>query len=124
MDRFDLIALLLATLGALSASVLFLMGLWRTVRTYKEKIRAVFRRFFAPKHPLALGRAILNPVLRGSSHAWEAAAVMNPAAILEGNRVHLFYRAIGTDGASRVGYASSGDGAHFDERLPYPVFSL
>jgi len=124
MDRFDLIALLLATLGALSASVLFLMGLWRTVRTYKEKIRAVFRRFFAPKHPLALGRAILNPVLRGSSHAWEAAAVMNPAAILEGNRVHLFYRAIGTDGASRVGYASSGDGAHFDKRLPYPVFSL
>jgi predicted GH43/DUF377 family glycosyl hydrolase len=32
------------------------------------------------------------------------------------------YRALGRDGISRIGYASSSDGAHFDVRLEYPVY--
>ena len=47
---------------------------------------------------------------------------MNPAAALIAGRVHLIYRAIGTDGVSRLGYASSPDGIIFDKRLPYPVY--
>ena len=41
-----------------------------------------------------------------------------------GGKIHLFYRALGDDGVSRIGYASSYDGINFDERLSYPVYSL
>jgi predicted GH43/DUF377 family glycosyl hydrolase len=50
-------------------------------------------------------------------------AVFNPAAIISGGRVHLFYRALGEDGISRIGYASSVDGVNFDIRLTYPVYT-
>ena len=48
--------------------------------------------------------------------------VFNPAAVYLDKRVHILYRAIGEDGVSRLGYASSSDGYHIDERLPHPVF--
>jgi predicted GH43/DUF377 family glycosyl hydrolase len=49
--------------------------------------------------------------------------VFNPAALKLGGKVHLLYRATGSDGWSRIGYASSKDGIHIDERLKYPVYS-
>lgn len=85
-----------------------------------------FGRSRPPVHPcgaLALHRAKGNPVLNPGYAQWEAMAVMNPAAIREGGRTHLFYRAIGTDGVSRLGYAASDDGVTLDERLPFPVFA-
>ena len=66
------------------------------------------------------GNPIINPV---RDSLWESEAVLNPGAVVLGGRVHLFYRALGADGVSRVGYISSKDGIHFDERLPYPVYS-
>ena len=64
-----------------------------------------------------------NPLLGPlPEHWWESEAVFNPAAFVHGGRVHLLYRAMGHDGVSRIGYASSADGIHFDERLPYPVY--
>ncbi len=64
-----------------------------------------------------------NPVMRPvAGHWWESEAVFNPAAFVDHGRVHLLYRAVGGDGVSRIGYASSADGIHFDERLPYPVY--
>jgi predicted GH43/DUF377 family glycosyl hydrolase len=56
------------------------------------------------------------------THWWESEAVFNPAAFVLDNKVHLLYRAMGGDGISRIGYASSDDGIHF-ERLPYPVYA-
>src|SRR3989344_4543379 len=84
------------------------------------------RRVFIKKlaEGVRLSRALLNPVIRGGSHPWQAEAVFNPAAALAGGRTHLVYRAIGTDGLSRLGYASSKDGITFDERLPYPVYVM
>jgi predicted GH43/DUF377 family glycosyl hydrolase len=71
-----------------------------------------------------LTRLAENPVLEPiASHWWESEAVFNPAAVVEGGRVHLFYRALGRDGVSRIGYASSADGIHFDQRLPSPVYA-
>jgi predicted GH43/DUF377 family glycosyl hydrolase len=66
-----------------------------------------------------------NPIA-GPAHnsSWESEAVFNPGAVVLCGRVHLFYRALGRDGISRVGYISSKDGIHFDERLPYPVYSV
>jgi len=71
---------------------------------------------------LLLKRSDHNPILRPGTHPWTAEAVMNPAAAVLGGRTHLIYRAIGTDGISRLGYASSPDGITFDKRLPYPIY--
>jgi predicted GH43/DUF377 family glycosyl hydrolase len=71
----------------------------------------------------ALKRLRDNPVLEPvPEHWWENEAVFNPAAVVYGGRVHLFYRALGRDGISRIGHASSADGIHFDERTPVPVY--
>ena len=75
-------------------------------------------------HPkfLTLIRSLHNPILRPGKNPWTAEAVLNPAAAVIGGRTHLVYRAIGRDGVSRLGYASSPDGIIFDIRLPYPVY--
>ena len=80
--------------------------------------------FFKKKNASGkLRRAHNNPILPRGNEPWEAEAVINPAAIHDGKRTHVLYRAIGTDGVSRLGYASSSDGLVFDDRPPYPVFS-
>lgn len=71
---------------------------------------------------LLLVRSVHNPILKPGTSPWTAEAVLNPAAAVLNNRTHLIYRAIGMDGVSRLGYASSPDGILFDKRLPYPVF--
>jgi predicted GH43/DUF377 family glycosyl hydrolase len=86
----------------------------------RNKLVEIFRlkkvqRFLLKKSPL-------NPILKPGTNPWTAEAVMNPAAAVLAGRTHLIYRAIGMDGVSRLGYASSPDGIHFDQRLPYPVF--
>lgn len=53
---------------------------------------------------------LLSPI---PEHWWESQAVFNPAAFVHDGAVHLFYRAIGGDGVSRIGYAKSSDGVHF-----------
>ncbi|HEY4508926.1 MAG TPA: hypothetical protein VJC13_01430 [Candidatus Paceibacterota bacterium] len=63
-----------------------------------------------------------NPVIIPRSGLdWEAIGTFNPSVFQDGNKLHLFYRALGNDGISRVGYASSKDGLSF-ERRPFPVF--
>lgn len=73
--------------------------------------------FFARRRPLALERHGGNPILSPDpGHWWESEAVFNPAAIVHDGRVHLFYRALGRDGVSRIGHASSENGIYFTER--------
>ena len=65
-----------------------------------------------------------NPILKPiGSHPWESKMVFNTAAIYLNKRVHLLYRASDIDDISTIGYASSKDGFHIDERLESPVFS-
>ena len=65
-----------------------------------------------------------NPILEPiGTHVWESSLVFNAAAFAANNRVHILYRAMGTDNISRIGLASSSDGYNIDERLPLPVFS-
>lgn len=73
---------------------------------------------------LKLSRSPFNPIINPGTHYWESQAVFNPAVVYSNGRIHLFYRALGGDGISRIGYASSKDGIHFDERLSYPVYFL
>jgi predicted GH43/DUF377 family glycosyl hydrolase len=71
-----------------------------------------------------LNRYSHNPILEPiGAHAWESSLVFNAAVFAANNRVHLLYRAMGTDNISRIGLASSSDGYNIDERLPLPVFS-
>ena len=64
-----------------------------------------------------------NPILKPvKEHDWESKHVFNPAMFALGGKIHFLYRAIGEDKVSRLGYASSSNGYHIDERLDYPVF--
>lgn len=115
----DGILLILAVLLALSATAFFFYGAWLLIRhpgVIREHARAVAR-------ALHLSRDERNPIFTPGRTSWEEQAVFNPAAVEVDGTTHLFYRAIGKDGVSRVGYAvSSEDGAF--SRLPYPVFAL
>lgn len=63
------------------------------------------------------GNPILEPI---KEHPWESSMVYNAAAVYEGGKVHLIYRAQGK--ISTFGYASSDDGFHITERLDRPIF--
>lgn len=62
---------------------------------------------------------IMTPIVR---HPWESQYTFNTAAVYEGGKVHLVYRAVGDKGISVLGYASSRDGTHIDERLDKPCY--
>ncbi len=62
---------------------------------------------------------IISPI---PEHHWEAKYTFNPAAIYLKGRVHILYRAMGKDDTSVLGYASTMDGFHIDERLEDPVY--
>ena len=64
-----------------------------------------------------------NPILAPiSNHPWESEAVFNPAAIRIENKTHILYRAMGKENTSVIGYASSLDGVHINERLENPIY--
>lgn len=86
-------------------------------KVLKKKTKKVVKK-------LKLIRSPFNPIMNPGMHYWDSQAVFNPAVISSNGRIHLFYRALGGDGISRIGYASSKDGIHFDERLSYPVYFL
>ena len=56
-----------------------------------------------------------NPIIIPDPEtSWKSWQTFNPAAVLLQDTVHLLYRAIGSDGVSRFGYARSKDGFHLD----------
>ena len=64
-----------------------------------------------------------NPILQPiQEHFWESKCVFNCASFYDEGKVHIVYRAIGEDGISRFGYASSFDGFKIEERFPQPIF--
>ncbi len=72
---------------------------------------------------LKLKRHALNPLLSPISfHHWESRYVVNCAVVKTDGLFHMLYRAQGEDMVSRIGYAISDDGIHFN-RMEKPVFS-
>ncbi len=106
------------TLGlilVLTIIVFFYVTHSRTTSTHKHH-----------KTQTGLRRHHNNPLLspRPYTH-WQAGGTFNPTAFTDDDgRVHIIYRAVGGDGVSRLGYASSKDGLHFDDHENYPVFSI
>lgn len=72
---------------------------------------------------MKLQRHPSNPVLLPNPTSdWECYNVFNPGAIYHHGLFHLFYRAQGLDYISRIGYAISADGVHFN-RLQQPILA-
>lgn len=92
----------------------------------KQKTKRIIKKKISRKKEegVKLERHHKNPIMIPRPYAWESQAVLNPGAVLLGGKVHLFYRAMGNDGISRIGYASSDDGVNFHDRLYYPVYSM
>ncbi|MBA3789322.1 hypothetical protein H0X32_02925 [Patescibacteria group bacterium] len=114
------VVLYLLIILAFFISGLFIWGAWQLGRAQnRTRVLENFK-----KNPFTLTRHAGNPLMHPGKYEFEQQAVMNAAAAHDGERTHLFYRAIGSDGVSRIGYASSKDGIQLEERLPYPVFAL
>ena len=75
--------------------------------------------FVSPVLKKIRNNPILKPII---DHFWESKLVFNPAAVYEGGKVHLVYRAVGDSDISVFGYASSKDGVHIDQRLKEPIY--
>jgi len=71
-----------------------------------------------------LNRHQKNPIVSPQNHKdWESEGTFNPGAVVDDDGlIHIFYRAIGKDGLSRIGHATSVDGKNFGNRSSYPVF--
>ncbi len=54
-------------------------------------------------------------------NSWESRAVFNPGVILEGEQVHMLYRAVEGDNYSTIGYAKLDLNGHIIERRNQPV---
>ncbi len=68
-------------------------------------------------------RSPKNPIITpDKTHAWEAKATFNPAAIRIGKTTHILYRALSDDNTSSLGYASTKDGICIDERQSMPAY--
>ncbi len=94
---------------------------WETIAKNEPNKLVLPRRKKGIRIPLE--RSLANPVLEPiTKNSWEAFATFNPAALCLDDRVHLLYRAQGYDGLSVLGYASSSDGIHIDERHSHPAF--
>lgn len=62
------------------------------------------------------------PTLSPRGDSWESAGVFNPTVLADNGKYVMLYRAQDKNGTSRLGYAESTDGVHF-ERRPEPVLS-
>ena len=71
---------------------------------------------------LQLQRHLQPVLLPDPNSTWETYNVFNPAVLYERGLFHMIYRAQGLDWISRLGYAVSADGVHWN-RLREPVLS-
>lgn len=64
-----------------------------------------------------------NPIIKPvPEHSWESRYTLNPAAIYEDNKIHILYRAQGSENTSVLGYAVSSDGVHIDHISSEPIY--
>lgn len=72
---------------------------------------------------LLIKKAYNNPILSPRPHIpWDSRASFNTAAIYEDGKVHFLYRALGDTDLSVLGYATSNDGIHIDNRPDMPAY--
>lgn len=67
-------------------------------------------------------RASETPIISPQGSTWESAGTFNPGVIKRKGKFVMLYRAQDGNGTSRLGYAKSTDGVHFERRAD-PVFT-
>jgi predicted GH43/DUF377 family glycosyl hydrolase len=88
-----------------------------------EEIKPEVKVVYPARKIATLSRFEGNPIISPNpQNDWESWQTFNAGAIVLDDKVHLLYRAIGSDGISRFGYASSRDGFRIDERLARPAY--
>lgn len=61
-------------------------------------------------------RSDANPIMTPNPEvSWQARKVYNPAVIKHGELYKMFFRAVGEDWISRIGFATSNDGVNFSQ---------
>ncbi len=88
-----------------------------TVRT-SDLLRAL--RTTQPARTLT--RSTENPILQPQGNSFEESSVFNSAAFDFEKSIYLFYRAMGKNNTSTIGYARTKDGIHIDDRLDTPIY--
>jgi predicted GH43/DUF377 family glycosyl hydrolase len=83
------------------------------ISTMRPKTYARWHFSRSPKNP------IITP---DKTHAWEAKATFNPAALRIGKTTHILYRALSDDNTSSLGYANTEDGICIKERQSMPAY--
>jgi predicted GH43/DUF377 family glycosyl hydrolase len=63
-----------------------------------------------------------DPIIAPRGEGWESAGTFNPAVVFREGKFVMLYRAQDANGTSRLGYAESADGIHF-QRRPEPVLT-
>jgi beta-1,2-mannobiose phosphorylase / 1,2-beta-oligomannan phosphorylase len=64
-----------------------------------------------------------NPIISPRpDKPWESRATFNSAAVVDEEKVHFLYRALGDKDLSVLGYATSTDGLHITERSDDPIY--
>lgn len=72
---------------------------------------------------MKLERHAINPILLPDPASdWECYNVFNPGVLYHDGLFHMYYRAQGLDWNSRIGYAVSADGVHWN-RMRQPVLA-
>lgn len=80
---------------------------------------------YAAEYTIPFGkwqRVSSAPILAPNGNGWESAGTFNPAVIEHEGKLVMLYRAQDAQGTSRLGYAESSDGIHFQPRAE-PVLS-
>ena len=89
----------------------------------EKKFNAQIPLHHSKKSHTSVKKITHNPIITPKKeNSWESWQTFNPAAILINNKVHFLYRAIGSDGISRFGYANSKNGFELDERQSEPAY--
>jgi predicted GH43/DUF377 family glycosyl hydrolase len=69
-------------------------------------------------------RASETPILSPQGDAWESAGTFNPAVVFYHGKFVMLYRAQDRAGVSRLGYADSADGIHFNRTIAPALSAL
>jgi predicted GH43/DUF377 family glycosyl hydrolase len=73
---------------------------------------------------LKLIKSDKNPIITSrQGHNWEINGTFNPGATIDGDIIHLLYRAVDSNMISRLGYAQTRNGVDIDIRSSDPVLS-
>ncbi len=100
---------------------------WHHGRGHMTAISAPipFSKAYARPRTELFVRSDANPIIAPQKGSWwSSQGTLNPAAIDIEGTVHLLFRAMGEDGISRIGHATSTDGIHIKYFSDMPVFHL